>query len=97
MLPCFVGDRQPALRRVTEPIDACATDLWVLTPPDLRETVRINTVFRALQQELEKLAPLLAGLGPRVGRQAGIAAPAGRCCGAFIASQSVPNVDLGVG
>lgn len=64
VLPCFVGDRQPALRRVTGPIGACANDLWILTHPDLRETVRIKTVFRALQQELEKAAPLLAGQRP---------------------------------
>lgn len=68
VLPCFVGDRQPALRRVDGPIDACANDLWIFTHPDLRETVRIKTVFRALQQELEKAASLLAGQRPRAGR-----------------------------
>ncbi|MFM9972682.1 MAG: LysR family transcriptional regulator [Burkholderiales bacterium] len=64
VLPCFVGDREPALRRLGGPIDACANDLWILTHPDLRETVRIKTVFRALQEELEKVAPLLAGQRP---------------------------------
>lgn len=68
VLPCFIGDRQPALRRVGGPIDACANDLWILTHPDLRDTVRIKTVFRALQHELEKVAPLLAGQRPQVER-----------------------------
>lgn len=65
ILPCFIGDRQPGLQRVTGLIDACATDLWLLTHPDLRETVRVKSVFRALQQALEKESPLLAGLLPR--------------------------------
>ena len=61
VLPCFIGDTQPALKRVTSVIDECANDLWILTHPDLRNIVRVKTVFQALQNEFGKAAPLLAG------------------------------------
>ena len=69
MLPCFIGDSQPALKRVTAVIEECANDLWILTHPDLRNTVRVKAVFQALQAELAKAAPLLAGLRPNIVRR----------------------------
>ncbi|MFM9881379.1 MAG: LysR substrate-binding domain-containing protein, partial [Burkholderiales bacterium] len=64
VLPCFIGDQQPLLVRMTAPIDECANDLWILTHPDLRNTVRVNAVFDALRQELNAAIPLLAGKRP---------------------------------
>lgn len=54
MLPCFLGDATPSLQRVGEAVPACATELWLLTHPDLRETMRVKVVFQLLQAELGK-------------------------------------------
>jgi molybdate transport repressor ModE-like protein len=61
LLPCFLGDGTDALRRVLPPDPAMSSELWLLTHPDLRETVRIQAVFKVLQEELAKVADLVAG------------------------------------
>ena len=62
VLPCFLGDSVASLRRVHEPIPDLASELWVLTHPDLRETARIKTVFQILHQELGKWTRELQGI-----------------------------------
>ena len=54
MLPCFMGDATPALEAVGAPVPACATELWLLTHPDLRETTRVKVVYQLLLAELRK-------------------------------------------
>lgn len=61
LMPCFLGDSHPGLRRVLNPVNELSQELWLLTHPDLRDTVRIKTVFQILQQELLRLAPRFAG------------------------------------
>jgi DNA-binding transcriptional LysR family regulator len=60
VLPCFLGDSSSALQRVGEPISECASALWLLIHPDLRETTRIKAVFQLLKRELGKEMELLA-------------------------------------
>ncbi len=64
MLPCFLGDSTARLRRLLPPEPTLASELWVLTHPDLRDTARIKSIVQTLQQELAKRAPLLAGEWP---------------------------------
>ena len=64
VLPCFLGDRLAPLRRMQEPIPELASELWVLTHPDLRKTARIQTVFQLLHQELGKQSLALQGIKP---------------------------------
>jgi len=52
MLPVVLGESSSALARVGALEPECATDLWLLTHPDLRDTVRIKVVFQLLQVEL---------------------------------------------
>lgn len=54
LLPCILGDASGGLQRVGEPIVPCATPLWLLIHPDLRETTRIKAVYQLLQSELVK-------------------------------------------
>lgn len=54
VLPCILGDASGALKRVGEPVAECASALWLLIHPDLRDTVRIKAVFQLLQSELGK-------------------------------------------
>jgi DNA-binding transcriptional LysR family regulator len=66
LLPCFLGDSSPLLRRVTNPDPALASELWLLTHPHLRDTVRIQAVMRVLYEELGKVTRLLGGAQPAV-------------------------------
>ena len=61
LLPCFLGDSTAALQRATAPEPALATELWLLTHPDLRSTARVKSVFQMLQRELALRADLIEG------------------------------------
>lgn len=41
ILPCFMGDADPALKRYCEPDPAYDLGLWVLLHPDLKRTARV--------------------------------------------------------
>lgn len=56
-LPCYLGDSDPALRRLGGTMDAFAAGLWLLTHPDLRRVARIRAF-------MDFMAPALAGYGP---------------------------------
>ena len=60
ILPCFVGDADPSLVRLTAPIEELEADYWLLVHPDLRAVPRvrrvvewIRAVFRAHRAELQ--------------------------------------------
>lgn len=59
LLPCYVGDGEPGLRRVGEPIREFAASLWLLTHPDLRRVARVKAFmdfcFDALRAESARL------------------------------------------
>lgn len=44
-LPCFLADPDPQLKRVREPDPTFATDLWLLTHPDLRRVARVKAFY----------------------------------------------------
>ena len=60
MLPSFMGDATSALQAVGDPVPECATALWLLTHPDLRETTRVKVVYKNLARGVEP------GAGTRV-------------------------------
>ncbi len=60
-LPCFVGDVRPALVRLTRPVAAFASDLWLLTHPDLRQSPRVRAFLDVMARELTRAKPLLEG------------------------------------
>ena len=45
VLPCYLAEPDGALRRIGAPVDEMATDLWLLTHPDLRQTARVRAVL----------------------------------------------------
>ena len=63
-LPCFMGDPEPSLRRVRDPIPDLETGLWALTHRDLRQTARIRAFLDAVATTATDLRPLLEGDGP---------------------------------
>ncbi|MGP9766527.1 LysR family transcriptional regulator [Halomonas sp. AOP13-D3-9] len=48
VLPCYLGDADAALLRLSEPIEALTTQLWLLTHPDLRHVARVRTFMEAM-------------------------------------------------
>ncbi len=63
-LPCFMGDGDPALRRVGDPMPELETGLWALTHRDLRQTARIRAFLDAVGEAMGELRPLLEGHRP---------------------------------
>lgn len=61
VLPCFIGDVMREVVRVMPPQDDMATDLWLLTHPDLEQVPRIAALIDFLQGFCEERAALLAG------------------------------------
>lgn len=64
VLPCFLGDPEPALRRVRDPVAEFETGLWALTHRDLRQTARIRAFLDAMAPIATGLRPLLEGGRP---------------------------------
>lgn len=60
-LPCYVGDADPRLIRVSDPIENLDMQLWVLTHPDLRNTARVRAMMAFLYDELGAQADLWGG------------------------------------
>lgn len=52
LLPLFLGDRRSDLRRLTDEIEECQTDLWLLTHPESRHLRRVSAVFGHLSKGL---------------------------------------------
>ena len=59
--PCFVGDADPALRRLGGPIDAAASALWLLLHADLRRAARVRALTDHLWDALRPVRPLFEG------------------------------------
>ncbi|RYH09615.1 LysR family transcriptional regulator [Tropicimonas sp. IMCC6043] len=60
-LPCYVGDPDPRLVRVSDPIESIDMDLWVITHPELRNTARVRSLMAFLYEELAAQADLWGG------------------------------------
>lgn len=61
LLPCYVGDADPRLVRISDPLESLDLDLWVLSHPDLRNTARIRAMMTFLYDELGAHADLWGG------------------------------------
>lgn len=60
ILPCYLGDTEPTLRRIPVP-DPPSDTLWLTVHRDLRKTPRVRAVLDELIACLEADAPLFAG------------------------------------
>ncbi len=65
VLPCFLGDSEPELLRLGEPLAECDSELWLLSHPELRETVRVKAARQWLLAALAAQVDLLAGQRPQ--------------------------------
>ncbi|MCV2882405.1 LysR family transcriptional regulator [Actibacterium sp. XHP0104] len=60
-LPCYVGDADDRLLRVSDTIAHLDMRLWVLTHPDLQKTSRVRALMTRLFSELRQHSALFAG------------------------------------
>jgi DNA-binding transcriptional LysR family regulator len=61
MLPTYVGDREPALRRLANPDLHPVADLWMLSHPDLRDNGRLRALRDCVRRALLQQRPLFQG------------------------------------
>ena len=52
MLPVFLAQARPDLLQLTEVVDECQTELWLLTHPESRHLRRVSTVYGHLSRTL---------------------------------------------
>lgn len=52
VLPCYLGDADSALLRLSDPITELTTPLWLLTHPDLRRVARVRAFMEAVTPPL---------------------------------------------
>lgn len=62
-LPCYVGDADSRLKRLSEPIVYPGWELWLLTHKDLRTTARIRAVLDFVAETFAKKRGLIEGCG----------------------------------
>lgn len=62
ILPCFVGDADPALVRLTAPIAELGADVWLLVHPDLRAVSRVRLLIGWIRSAFKDGRRALQGL-----------------------------------
>ena len=61
VLPYFIGDPASGVVRLGSRISALASELWLLTHPDLRHVTRIRALLDFLAKALRSQSVRLAG------------------------------------
>ncbi|MFT6398439.1 MAG: DNA-binding transcriptional LysR family regulator [Bradymonadia bacterium] len=64
MLPTYVGDQEPTLRRLEHPDLRRVANIWILSHPDLRENARFRAARTCLIEALKKRTELFEGHRP---------------------------------
>jgi len=64
ILPCFMGDPDPALARYAEPRPEWDLGLWILLHPDLKRTTRVLAFREHMAESMKAQSDLFAGRKP---------------------------------
>jgi DNA-binding transcriptional LysR family regulator len=67
ILPCFVGDSDPTLVRLTSPLAELSDDYWLLVHPDLKTVPRVRLLIEWIRSSFKEARPALQGMR-RTGR-----------------------------
>jgi DNA-binding transcriptional LysR family regulator len=67
MLPCYVADRDPALRRLAKADVKHVANLWLVSHPDLRDNARCRATRDCVIQALKRREALFLGQTPFTG------------------------------
>jgi len=60
-LPCYFGDHEPGLRRVSTLPTRAYSDFWLLTLPDLAKVARIRAVMQVFASSAKRLRAVFEG------------------------------------
>ena len=63
ILPCYVGDSDPLLERVTQPVPEIAAEYWVIVHRDLRRAACVRAVIDWIRALFDEQRDALAGAG----------------------------------
>lgn len=63
ILPCYIGDNDPSLERVTQPVPEIAAEYWVIVHRDLRRAVCVRAVIDWIRALFDDQRDALAGAG----------------------------------
>lgn len=66
ILPCFVGDADATLVRLTAPIEELGADYWLLVHPDLKNVPRVRRLMEWIRATFKEARPALQGAGKRL-------------------------------
>ena len=66
LLPCYLGDREPGLVRLGDPLPEVRPSLWLLTHQDLRRTARVRAFLEFMGRRLAGERELLEGRGAAI-------------------------------
>ncbi|HKY94142.1 MAG TPA: LysR family transcriptional regulator [Kiloniellales bacterium] len=61
LLPCFLGDATPALRRLTPPLQQLASELWLLAPTEVRRRPVVRRFLDRAFAAVKAMRPRLEG------------------------------------
>lgn len=61
LLPCFIGDADSGLQRLTSVVPQAYGQLWILVHEDLRNTARVQAFNAAMSGEIQDKRGLLEG------------------------------------
>jgi DNA-binding transcriptional LysR family regulator len=64
VVPCFIGDRMPGLKRLLKSPLVFNESLWVLTHPDLKNSARVRAFIEFMGKELMRHKALIEGQTP---------------------------------
>ncbi len=63
LMPCFMGDMEPGLRRLMPPISSLRRDIWLVVHRDLQHNARVRAVLHFLAELIQRERSLIAGEG----------------------------------
>lgn len=66
VLPCFVGDSESRLRRLSGPDPVARREMWLLMHPDLKRVRRVRAVIAWLEEAVGADRAMLEGIGPAI-------------------------------
>jgi DNA-binding transcriptional LysR family regulator len=63
LMPCFMGDMEPGLRRLMPPLSSLSRDIWLVVHRDLQHNARVRAVLHFLAELVQRERSLIAGEG----------------------------------
>lgn len=73
VLPCYLGDGNPGLARLSGPLEGEGVDLWLMVNQDTHQMARVRIAKEFVGERLQAMAPRIEGAGSQepVSRPAG--------------------------